>query len=503
MTTESRILIRGGLVVDAEAGTAHPRDILVTGDRISEVAAPGSIVAPDATLLDAADRLVIPGLVNAHTHGHMSLQKGIAERWTLEASLTNGAWLAGPRDPETIYASTLLAAGEMLLKGATTCFDLVYEYPHPTVEGFFAVAQAYADAGMHAVLAPMISDTSLFRAIPGLLDALPPELGRQVDGDLDGRRTLEAVNAIVAERSRLPEGISLAIAPTIPHHCSMGFLLECADIADRHDLPIHMHIAESRLQALTAQKRYGRSPVSFLKDLGILRKGFVAAHAVWLDENDLDTLAETGCGVAHIPASNMRLGVGVAHIRPMLERGITVGLATDGANSSDSLDMMRAMRLANYIGRTYAGPREGWLGAAETIRLGTIGGATLAGRPEAGRIAPGAAADLVFLDLGHIDFLPLNDPLNQVVNCAGAATITDVMASGKIAVRDRKLVSAVFAGLPERVRQARARLEADSAGLRALSSRLEPHVVAFAQSLAGEPLSVERYLKPAGGSVHG
>jgi cytosine/adenosine deaminase-related metal-dependent hydrolase len=258
------LLITGGIVVDPAAARADRLDVLVRGGTIAQIGAPGTLAIAGVAVHDATDRLILPGLVNAHTHGHANLMKGVADRWTLEASLTNGPWLGGARDPDTMYLSTLLGAADMVSKGCTACFDLVFEFPRPTAAGFAAVAQAYADVGMRAVLAPMIADKTLFHAIPGLLDALPVEL-RQTVGRFNlggGDETIAAVEAIAASRDKLPEGIAVAIAPTIPHHCSERFLTQCADIANRHKLHIHMHVAESRLQVLAAHKLYGTSPVS-------------------------------------------------------------------------------------------------------------------------------------------------------------------------------------------------------------------------------------------------
>src|SRR5258708_7690095 len=302
MKGKERVLLSGGLIVDPESGTADGKDLLIEDGKIAAVGAPGTLAAA-AARHDACDRLIVPGLVNAHTHGHANLVKGVADAWTLEASLTNGPWLAGTRDPEAIYLSTLLGAIDMLSKGCTACFDLVYEFPRPTKEGFAAAAKAYADAGMRAVLAPMIADQSLFQSIPRLADALPQDL-RDAVGKFDlasGDRTIAAVEAIVAARTEMPDSVTIAIAPTIPHHCSERFLRDCTDIADRHELPIHMHIAESRLQAVVARKVYHRSAVRYLADFGMLRPGFVAAHCVWVDEDDLDLLAEHGSSIAHIP----------------------------------------------------------------------------------------------------------------------------------------------------------------------------------------------------------
>lgn len=493
----SELLIRGGLVADPATGTVEPRDLLIADGRIAAIDRPGAILSAGA-VHDASNRLILPGFVNAHTHGHSNLVKGVADRWTLEASLTKGPWLAGARDAETIYLSTLLGALDMLSKGCTSCFDLVYEFPLPTKAGFAAAARAYADAGMKAVLAPMIADKTLFTAIPGLLDSLPEDLRKTVSqfnlGGADA--TFAAIEEIIAARDELPEGIELAIAPTIPHHCSEEFLARCVALAERHELPIHMHIAESRLQAVTARQLWGVSPVRYLADRGILRPGFVAAHGVWLDGRDLDLLAEHQCSIAHIPASNFRLGSGMAHVRSMLERGINVGLATDGANSSDALSMLQAMRLASYASRGFSGPRENWLSAIETLRLATQGSANITGFANTGRIAVGYAADLVFFDLDHLDFIPLTDPLNQIVTAADSASVRDVMANGRMVVSNGRFTTIDTSNLRERVQDAVFRLSAKLADARPLAARLEPHVVAFAQKASEEPLDIERFVNP-------
>jgi 5-methylthioadenosine/S-adenosylhomocysteine deaminase len=494
-------LIRHALVADPAATACERRDILVRDGRIAAVEPAGTIAVDEASgvaVYDAARRLVIPGLVNAHTHGHANLAKGVADRWTLELSLTHGPWLGGARDPATMYLSAALGAVDMVLKGCSACYDLVYEFPQPTPEGILAVARAYADVGMRAVLAPMIADRTLFEAIPGLADSLPPHLRAQVERfRLAGAgATLAAIGQVLEVRRDLPDGITLALAPTIPHHCSEDFLARCKTLAERHGLRLHMHVAESRLQALVGEATYGGSLVRHLADTGYVGPTFTAAHAIWLDRADLDLLAASGASVAHIPASNFRLGSGLALVRPMLDRGITVGLGTDGANSSDAMNMFEAVRLASFTSRGYDLPRDAWLSAREALRFATEGSAAvlgLAGR--IGRIAVGCAADLVLLDLSHVNYLPLNDPINQIVCCENADAVTDVMIAGRFVVAGRRLTTIDpaqrFAGLGEVVMTLRERTSA----ARLLASELEPFVAAGARRLAGGLLAIERHVR--------
>jgi 5-methylthioadenosine/S-adenosylhomocysteine deaminase len=492
------LLITGGLLADAQNGTYERRDLLIKDGLIAEIRSGNKSreADHDIAIHDANDRLIIPGLVNAHTHGHANLMKGVADRWSLEASLTNGPWLGGGRDPEIMYMSTLLGAVDMISKGCTACFDLVYEYPRPSAAGMAAVAKAYADVGMRAVLAPMIADRSLFQAIPGLAESMPDDLRDRISAAAlaPGRKIIDAVASIAAAKDALPAGISLAIAPTIPHHCSDSFLAQCAELADLHSLPIHMHIAESRLQAVVARQLYGCSALHHLADLGILRPGFVSAHSVWLDDHDFDLLAKHGAHVAHIPASNYRLGSGIAHVRPMLERGITVALATDGANSSDALNMFEAMRLASFSSRAFGPPRERWLSARETMYAATAAGAAVLGLARCGRIAEGFAADLAFLDLDNLNFIPLNDPFNQVVSAEDSSSVSEVMVGGRFVVKAGKLLTVDRGDLRSNVAAAVDRLAPRIAESRALARKLEPLVVAFAEGLADRPLPIERYV---------
>ena len=165
MTAIGKTIIRGGRLLDAPAHAAPRADILVDGDNIAEIGRPGLAAPDDATVVDARGMLLHPGLVNAHTHGHGNLAKGMGDRWTLELLLAAGPWISGQRVLEDTYLSTLIGAVEMVLKGCTACYDLTLEIPMPTPEGLDAAGRAYAEVGMRAVVAPMVADRTFYEAI--------------------------------------------------------------------------------------------------------------------------------------------------------------------------------------------------------------------------------------------------------------------------------------------------------------------------------------------------
>ncbi len=239
-------ILRGGRVLDIAAGIAEFADVLIDGDTIREIGAPGC-AAPEGTVeVSAVRRLLHPGLVNAHTHGHGNLAKGMGDRWTLELLLTAAPWITGNRSLDDRYLSTQLGAVEMVMKGCTACYDLSFEWPLPTAEGLALAAQAYAEIGMRAVVAPMVADRSFYEAIPGLLEAMPPALQTSV-AELrlpPAEATLGAIRAAFAAWRFDREKVCPAVAPTIPHHCSDGFILGCAEIAREFDVGLHSHVAE-------------------------------------------------------------------------------------------------------------------------------------------------------------------------------------------------------------------------------------------------------------------
>ena len=239
------------------------------------------------------------------------------------------------------------------MKGCTAAYDLAAEFPMPTAEGLAAIGQAYADVGMRAMLAPMVADTSFFQAIPGLMDQLPPSLQKEVEA-----YQFSPYKASVAQMKKAlhgwkldRQGVHLAVAPTIPHHCSREFLLACLKLAKDYDTGLHSHVSESKVQVVAGYKLYGTSLTAYMDSLGLVGPKFTVAHGVWLDGDDMKLLGDKGASVSHNPGSNMVLGNGIADMRGMLDAKVNVGIGTDGATCSDNQNMYENMRLASMVSK--------------------------------------------------------------------------------------------------------------------------------------------------------
>ena len=491
-------IIRGGRLLDIERHAAEPADILVAGDTVREIGPPGMAAPAAAATLDASGRLLMPGLVNAHTHSHNNLAKSVGDRWTLELLLNAAPWITGGRMLEDKYLSTLIGAVEMVRKGCTAAYDLSFESPGPTREGLEAIGQAYADTGMRAVVAPMMADRTFHRAIPGLLDALPAGLRREAEA-MSVAPFETGMAAWEQARSSWPfadHEVRLALAPTIPHHCSEAFLRAASRTAAEHEMGFHIHLAESKVQALAGIRLYGKTQTAWLDSLGVLGPRFTAAHAVWLDRDDMRRLADAGAAVAHNPGSNARLGNGFAAARALLDTGVRLGIGTDACTCSDNLNMFEAMRIASMVSRVQELDYERWLATGEVLDMATRGSAGVLGfEDEIGVVEPGRKADIVFLDLAHVNYAPLNDPVNQVVHGEDGTGVESVMIGGRMVLEGRRMTTVDEAKLALDAEAAAERLAAVNADTRAMMERLESAVGRYGVEWSREDYHIERHAR--------
>ncbi len=492
------LVLRGGLILDAQARTAERGDILIDGGVI-RACGPCDMPAPEvAWERDVSGQIVIPGLVNAHTHGHGSFGKGRGDLWSLELLLNAGPWIGAKRAHEDKYLATLLNAADMIRRGCTAVYDLTWEQPRPSVEGMHQVARAYDTIGMRALITPMMADLSFYDIVPGLADALPADLRKTVEQwrlDPFGA-SIEACREVLATWPFETDRLRFGIAPTIPMHCTDAFLTACRSLSDEFQCQVQTHMAESKLQALVGQETYGKTLTAHFEDLGLLNERFTAGHGVWLDPDDMRRMADRGASVAHNPASNMRLGSGLAHVRELYTAGVNVGLGSDGSNSSDNQNMFEAVRLATYVSRVLTHDLRAWVSSAEALQMATAGGARAMGFERLiGHVAPGYKADLTFLDLRDLAYVPLNDPFNQLVYADDGASVDHVMIDGRFVYENRRFLTIDINAVIADVERAMERLNRETADRRDLVKALEPHVADHCICFSARPYHVASVMK--------
>lgn len=493
------LLVRGGQVLTSTMNL-EPADVLIEADQIVAVGCKLS-PSPGTEELNAAGHIVLPGLINAHTHAHNNLLKSLGDNWSLEDLLTYGPALNGCRTPEDHYLSAALGAIEMLKTGCTAAYDLFMALPAPTSEVVEAVVRAYVEVGLRAVVAPAVADTVFYRVVPNLFDLLPRRLRRTLE-QLQAEPT-EGLLQLTENTIRLWNGaaggrIRVAVAPTIPGHCTDEFLVGCQRLVQQYGVGLHTHLAESKVQAIYAQQRWGKTIVAHLADLGLLGPGFVGAHGVWLTSDDIHQLADAGAAVAHNPASNLKLGSGIAPTREMLDHGLTVGLGTDGSMSSDNQNLFEAMRIAALVNKIrFPYEQERWIGATDVFTMATQGSARALGLvDDLGAVAPGKKADLVLLRSHSVFLQPLNHALNALVYAETGADVSTVLVGGRVVLDNGRVLTVDEEQLRSQAQDAADRLRIQNATAWALAAQLQPYVAAACRAAAALPYPVSRYAAP-------
>jgi len=360
--------------------------------------------------LDLPGHVLIPGLINAHTHSPMTLMRGLADDLPLMTWLNQHIWPAERRwvDPDFVAAGTRLAALEMLRSG-TTCFNDMYFYPDVT-------ATVAADAGMRALIGMIVLD-------------FPTNFAEDADDYLGKGLQLH-------ERFRNHALIRTAFAPHSPYAVSDAPLARVRTLADELEVPVHIHLHETHDEIVQSLRDHGERPLARLDRLGLVGPGLVAVHMTQLEEAEIGRLAQAGAHVVHCPQSNLKLASGFCPVARLLGAGVNVALGTDGAASNNDLDMLGELRAAALLGKGVAGSASA-VPARAALRMATIDAARALGMDqETGSLEPGKAADLVALDLRDPDTQPVYHPLSQLVYAASRGQVRHVWVAGRQLVRD-------------------------------------------------------------------
>lgn len=418
------IVITGGTVLPMGGAAPIPDGVVaIAGNRIAAVGPAGSVdTAGAGKVIDASLSAVMPGFCDSHTHiASNMLLRGLLEDVRLFEWLSTMWKLKRNFDPETLYWASLCGLVEMVKSGITSFNEHFDAYAvEPEIE-------ALKEIPLRATLGYGFADRGLYAPITDW-----------------SWKTLHSFGDLVARHHGSQGGrLQIGLSPHAPYSCGTEMWKLTREVADAHRVPIHTHLAEGPQEMAYMAETYGRRPVVWLEELGFLGPDVTAAHCTQLDANDVAILARTGTKIGHCPCCNAKLGSGRMPLELVCEGGVTVGLATDGPASHNTLDMFQEMKFAGMIHKD-AVDDVTFLKTAEILEMATAEGARAMNRPETGRLAPGMAADVIVVDLDKPHALPVYDVAAALVYSSRADDVTHSIVDGRLLMEDR-----VVAGIDE------------------------------------------------------
>jgi 5-methylthioadenosine/S-adenosylhomocysteine deaminase len=476
-----RLLIENGavLTLDGDADFLPRADVLIEGGMIRAVGTvPPALRAGCDKVIDAADKLLVPGFVNAHLHSPASLAPGTVDAVSHPIFMWLNQADTAARTRREIYVSALLSCLQMLTTGTTAVIDHFPEQNF-SADDVEAAVQAYADSGMRAVVALRIFD--------GAYNDIFPPAG---SGTAEFRARLQEINPLrprpMAESIDLVEHcirqwngagdgrVRIFPAPSNPSRCSDDFLQACQALAERHDVGVHTHLLETQAQDRIAREKYNCSMVEHLRRLGLLTHRLSCAHSNWVTEDDIALMAAAGTVAVHNPESNLKFATGLMPIAAMKRLGQPVALGTDGASHNDNLILHNAMQLAAILHRFREPDRARWIVARDALRMATDGGArAMLLTDRIGALKPGMRADLVLYDLSAPWWIPFNDPVQQMVHGENGSSVDAVIVDGRILIENRRVLAFDADGIKQEARFMLAEIRRRNAALGAVVREME------------------------------
>ena len=425
---QADIIIKNGtvLTVDSKNSIFETGFLCIRGDSISKIGTgtPTSVTAEK--IIDARGGLILPGLVNCHTHAAMSLFRGLADDLPLMEWLNNYIFPAERHmDAEFVYTGTLLALAEMILSGTTTFCDM-YLFEDQ-------VARAARKAGVRCLVGEV------------LYDFPSPNYGPVEKG-------LEYTESLIQKWQKDPL-VSIAVEPHSLFTCSPELLTASNELALKYKVPVIIHVAETLTEVSEIKEKYGKTPVKYLDSLGLLGPHLIADHCVHIDDADIKILADHGVKVVHNPESNMKLASGIAPIPQMLSQGVTVGLGTDGCASNNNLDLFSEMDTAAKLHKVNSlDPTV--MDALSVLKMATIHGARVLGLEDVtGSLEVGKKADVIVIDTHKPHLTPMYNAASHLVYAARGNDVIHSIINGQPVMEDRKLLTLDIAEIITRARE--------------------------------------------------
>lgn len=444
---EAQFVIQGAQVIEDPASPnldIKRADILIEDELIKEVGYPLKRLNHTPRIMDASGLLAMPGLINAHFHSPGNLLKGSLPGLPLEIFMLYEVppLAVQTPNPSVTRVCTLAGAAEMLKNGVTSVMDDAYHVPCVTRENIDAMGQAYADIGIRATLAIDQPNKIEYEKYPYLKDLLPDELRKKMEA-LPRQSTKELLDLYDHLFSKWHEShngrLRAAVSCSAPQRVTDDYMQGLNALSLARKVPFNMHILETKLQRVLGDEVLGMSLVKFAHQRGILHEHSVVIHAIWVDDIDINLLAQSGVTIAHNPVCNLRLGSGIAPYYKWREAGIPVCLGTDEAISDDKVNMFDVMKMAGLVHNLNEKNWQLWPTAPQILGHVFKGGARALGQQDIGLLREGFQADIILLDRYGTALNPLNNLQRQLVYCEDGRSVKHVFVAGKHVVSNGKL----------------------------------------------------------------
>ena len=454
---------------------------------------------PFTEVIDANDMVVIPGLVNAHSHSYGALLKGRRRRNLLLDLAIVYAFAGGERRASRdIYISAAVDCIEMLRTGTTTVLDHFYQRPAQTLEGIDAGVHAYLDAGVRIALTPHYNDRHFYQTIPLDNDRLPVELLDQLRRHPAPRpeETLEVCRAAIHKWQGAQGRVQVMLGPSSPLRCSDHLLRGTSRLAEETGVGIHIHVLQAKTEMLMGQQTYGRPIMEYLDALGLLTKRTSLVHFRWITEADIRLAAKRGAHVVFCPTVTQN---GILPLHRLREEGVNVALGTDEATNSH-LSMFERMKLAALLDRAYQPDFSRWQPVQEILALATRNGARAIGLGEKlDSLKPGYKADIVLLDGKNSFWRPRGEPHFHLVHIENGSSVQTALVAGEVVMRDGRLTRLNEEEILGEAQEISERIQRDNTEDYRLAEELQPHLREMYFEVMSRDMGMNRFVAPLEG----
>ena len=490
------------LTIDDDFSEMENCDVLVLGEKIQKIGKNISLegIEEQVEVIDATNKLIMPGLVNGHFHSPGNFRKGALPGLPLEIFMLYEVPPLSdtPPDYRMSYIRTMIGNMEMLKRGITAVHDDAFYVPVPTEDAMDGLMASYVDSGIRAVATIDQPNVIEYEKYPYLKDILPENVRKQMEKTpLMSTEELMSCYKYIVDKWHLSGNGRVKVGASIsaPQRVKVDYFGQLSDLSKNLDIPFDIHVLETKLQRVLGQEKYKKSLIKYVNDLGYMDERVMIIHAIWVDDEDVKIIADSGASIAHNPLCNLRLGSGVMNFRRAKNYGINICIGTDEACSDDAANVWMAGKVAGLIHNITEPDYRKWPTAKEIVWALTRGGAkAMRNDQKTGIIKEGYDADLIMIDLNTLNFTPLNDIYKHLVYIEDGTSVVMTMVAGKIVMRDGKLTTVDEEAIKEEAREIfkQYKIEADTAAKDA--ELLEPYYREMYLRCAEQDVGMNRWV---------